>query len=106
MTVENFFARQRALHRTTGDHSEFGNYHFMIEGITLAAKASAVRRGNDANVAGRNLEDFGERAMYVVRCLGCAPQSELVVGIVISNRCMLLHGQVCIAFIEESIFAN
>ena len=106
MTIENFFARQRALHRTAGDHGELGNYHFMIEGITLTAKAAAVRCGNDANVAGRNFEDFGERAMNVVRCLGCAPQRELVVGVVITNRCVLLHRQVCITFIEESIFAN
>ena len=44
--------------------------------------------------------------MDVVRCLRCAPQSQLIVGIVISDRRMLLHRQVCVAFVEESIFAN
>src|SRR6266852_8041322 len=62
MTIKNFFARQRALHRTPRHHREFANNHFMIELVALAAKATAIRRRDDANVAGRHCKNLGQRA--------------------------------------------
>ncbi len=58
MTIENFFARQRHLHRTAGDHRKLADDDFVIERIALAAKAAAVWRGNHANVTGRQLQEL------------------------------------------------
>ena len=69
MAIENFFARQSALHRTAGDHCQLANDDFMIERIALAAKAAAVRRGDHANVTGWNAKNFRQSAMNVVRRL-------------------------------------
>ena len=44
--------------------------------------------------------------MDVVRCLGGAPECQLVVGIKVSDRSVLLEWQMSIAFVEKSIFAN
>src|SRR5713101_9559790 len=38
MAVEDFFARQRALNRATGDHGELADDDFVVERIALAAK--------------------------------------------------------------------
>src|SRR5438067_4221258 len=65
MAIENFFARQSALHRTAGDHCQLANDDFMIERIALAAKAAAVRRGDHANVTGWNAKNFRQSAMNV-----------------------------------------
>ena len=69
MAVENFFARQRDLHRSAGHHREFADDDFVIEGIALAAKAAAVWSCDHANVTGGHLQNFGECAMNVVRRL-------------------------------------
>ena len=106
MTIENFFARQSALHRAAGNHRELADHNFVIERIALAAKAAAVRRRDDANVAGRHLQNFRERAMNVVRSLRRTPKRQLFIGIEVGNRRMLLHRQVRVAFVEESVFAN
>ena len=46
---------------------------FVIEGIALAAEASAIGSGDDANVRGRHFQNFGEGAMEVVRGLRAGP---------------------------------
>src|ERR1041384_4705722 len=42
MAIENFFARQSALHRTPGDHSQLADDHFMIERIALLVTSAPV----------------------------------------------------------------
>ena len=106
MAIENFFARERHLHRASGHHRKFANDDFVIERIALAAKAAAVWRGNDANVAGRQLQNFRQRAMNVVWRLRRTPERQLVVRIEVADRGVLLHRQVSVAFVEESVFAN
>src|SRR5262249_21246989 len=59
MTIENFFAGQRAFHRTTSNHSQLADDHLVIEGIALATKTATVRSGDHANVTRRNFENFG-----------------------------------------------
>ena len=41
-----------------------------------------------------------------MRCLRRTPKRKLLVRIVISNRRMLLHRQMRVAFIKERVFAN
>src|SRR5438445_4854083 len=50
MAIENFFARERALHRPARNHRQLAHDNFMIKGIALAAKTAAVWRGDDANM--------------------------------------------------------
>src|SRR5438132_8538843 len=78
----------------------------MIEGIALAAKPSTVGRSDYPDVTCRHLENFRQRTMNIVRRLGRAPERQLLVSVVVSNRRVLLHRQMCIAFVEESVFAN
>ncbi len=59
MTIENFFAGQRHLYGPAGNHRQLANYNFVIEGIALAAKAAAIRRGNHSNMTRRHFEHFG-----------------------------------------------
>ena len=70
MTIENLFARKRALHRPAGNHRQFRDDHFMIKRIALAAKAATIWRRDHANVTGREPEDLRQRAMNVMRRLG------------------------------------
>src|SRR5947208_4492410 len=106
MAIKNFFARERTFHGSARDHRESANNHFMIKRIALAAKAAAIWRSDDANMAGRKFQNFGQRAMYVVRRLGRVSQSELFVRVVISDGRVLLHRQMGVALVEESVFAN
>ena len=59
MAIKNFFARECTFHRSARHHREFANNHFMIERVALAAKAAAIWRSDDANMARRNLQHFG-----------------------------------------------
>ncbi len=106
MAVENFLARERDLHRPPRDHRELGDDDLVVEGIALAAEAAAVRRGDDAYVRGRKAEGFSERAVDVVRRLRGRPERELVVGVEVSDRRVLLHRQVRVALVEENILAD
>jgi hypothetical protein len=58
MTIKDFFARQSAFHRPSGDHRQFADDDFVIERIAFAAKTAAVWRGNHTDVTRRNLQDF------------------------------------------------
>jgi len=70
VTIENFFAGQSAFHRAAGQHRKLANHDLVIERIALAAKAAAIRCGNDANVTRGHAQNFGQGAMHVVRRLG------------------------------------
>ena len=106
VAVEHFFARQRDLDRTTRDHRELRDDDLMAERIALAAEAAAVRRGDDADARGRELEHFGQRPVHVMRRLGAAPQRELAVGGPLRHGRVLLHRQVGVALVEEQVLAH
>ena len=106
MAIEDFFAGQRALHRSASDHRELADDNFMIEGIALAAKAAAVGRRDDPNVTRRNFQNLCERTMNVVGRLGRAPKRELLIRIEISHGRMLLHGEMRAALEEDEVFAH
>src|SRR6266498_5367835 len=78
----------------------------MIEWIALAAESASVWRGNHANMAGRNFENFSQGSMNVVWRLSGTPKCQLVIRIEMSNGGVLLHRQMGVAFIEENIFSN
>src|SRR6185369_5311426 len=79
VTIEDFFARQRNLHRTSGNHRELANNDFMIERIAFAAKPTTVRRRDHTDVTRRQTEHLRERAMDVMRRLRRAPERDLSV---------------------------
>jgi len=106
MTVEHLFARQRDLHWSAGHHRELRDRDLVTERIALAAEAPAVRRRDDANPCGRQLQHLGERAVHVVRRLRRRPQRQLAVGRPHRHRRVLLHRQVGVAFEEKQIFAH
>src|SRR5882724_8015580 len=66
VTIENFLARQRYLHRASCNHRKLADHHFVIERIALAAKTAAVWSGDDANVTGGQLQNFCQGTMNVV----------------------------------------
>ncbi len=106
VAVEHLFARERDLHRAPRHHRELRDGDLVAERIALAAEAAAVRRGDDADAGGRELEHLRQRAVHVVRCLGAAPQGELAVGGPLRHGRMLLHRQVGVALVEEQILAH
>ena len=106
MAIEDLFAGESYLHRAAGDHREFGDDDFVIEGITLPAETSAVWRSDHPNVTGGHLEHFGERAMHVVWRLCRAPQRQLFVGVKVGDCRVLLEWQVGVAFVKENVFSN
>ena len=69
MAIEDLFPGQSDLDREPELERQLRDDDFMIEGITLAAEAAAVRAGNDANARSGNVQGLGERTMYVVRAL-------------------------------------
>src|SRR6266436_1825072 len=75
MTIENLFAGECALHRTTGQHRKLANYNLMIKGIALAAKAAAIRCSNHSDMTSGHSQHFGQGSMNVVRRLSRTPQS-------------------------------
>ena len=87
-------------------HRELGDDDLVVEGVALAAEAAAVGRGDDADVRGRQLQGFGERAVDVVRRLRGRPERELVVRVEVREGRVLLHRQVRVALVEEDVFAD
>src|SRR6185436_5171394 len=78
----------------------------MIERVALTAKPAAIRRRNNPNMTGGESQYLSERAVNVVRGLGRTPQRQLLIRIKMSDRGVLLHRQMRVAFIKESVFAN
>ena len=106
MAVKNFFARQADFYRAVKKERGFGHHDFVIERIALASEAAAIRSRDDANMRGRHLQDFGERAMQVVRGLGAGPNGEFAVGIFSRHRGVLLDGEMRAALVEKSVFED
>src|SRR5438128_1367010 len=106
VAVEDLFARQSDFDGPLRQHRELGDDYLVVEGVALAAEAAAVGRGDDAYVRRRHLKSFGERAVDVVRRLRGSPERELVVGVEVRDRRVLLHREVCVALVEENVFAN
>ncbi len=75
--------------------------------VIIASFATAIsRRGDHANARGRQLQDFGERAMDVMGRLRRGPQCELAIRRPACHSGVLLHRQVSVAFEEEQIFPH
>src|ERR1700730_12647151 len=106
MTVEDFFASEADFHGAIKKERGFGDHDFVIEGIALSAESAAVRSGDDANVRGWHLQDFGESVMEVVRSLLAGPNGEFAVGIFGGQRSVLLNGEMRAALVEKSIFED
>jgi hypothetical protein len=106
VTIKNFLAREANLDGTIQQEGGFGHDDFVIEGIALAAKASAIWRGADANVRGRHLQNLGESAMKVMRGLRAGPDGQLPVGIFCGYRGVLLDGEMRAALVEKNVFKD
>src|SRR5262249_40818860 len=106
MTVEDFLASERDLHRTAGYHRKLGDDDLVIERIAFATETTAVGSRDHSDVTGGHLEHLRQRAMNVVRRLSGAPQGELFIGIKYRNCRLLLHRQMSVAFVEEQVLAN
>src|SRR5258707_15748169 len=81
MAVENFFACEADFYGAVQKERGSCYHDLVIEGIGLAAEAAAVGSGDDADVRGRHLQDFGERAVDVVGRLRAGPNGEFAVGV-------------------------
>src|SRR6266478_3823796 len=106
MAVENFFTRETDFYGTVEKEGGFGDHDFMIEGIALAAEAAAVGSGDDANVRGRHLQDFGERAVDIVGSLRAGPNGEFAIGIFGGHGGVLLDGEMRAALVEKDVFED
>src|ERR1700738_2221603 len=102
VAVENFFASKTDVYCPIENERGFGDYDFVIEGIALAAEAAAVGSGDDANVRGRHLQNFGERAVQIVGSLRAGPDRELAIGIFDGHGGVLLDREMRAALVEES----
>ena len=99
MAVEHLLARQADLHRSIEQQRRPGDDDLVVEGIALAAEAAAVRRRDDANVGGRQLERPGQRAVQVVG-VWCSTRHQLAVGIGVATAALLDGG---VALEEEHV---
>ena len=106
VTVENFFAREADLDGPVQQERGLGHDNFVIKRIALAAKTSAIRRGDHANVRRRHLQNLGERAVKVVRRLRTGPDGQLPFGVFDGNGSMLLDGQMSAALVEKSVLED
>src|SRR6266404_5163437 len=106
VTVENLFASKTNLHGTIKKKRGLRHHDFVMEGIALAAEAAAVGSRDDTNVRGRHLQDFGERAVQVMRSLRASPNGEFAVRIFGGYRSVLLDRQMRVALIEESVLED
>src|SRR3989475_8489452 len=106
VTIKNFLAREANLDGAIQEERGLGHDDFVIEGIALSAKASAIGRGADANMRGRHLQNFGESAMKVVRGLGAGPDRKLPFGIPNGDGGVLLDGKMRAALVEKNVFKD
>src|ERR1700737_4718856 len=106
VAIENFFASKTDFYWPIENERGFGDYDLVIEGIALAAEAPAIGSSNDANVRGRHLQNFGERAVQIVRSLRAGPNRELAVGIFGGHGGVLLDGEMRAALIEKSVLKD
>src|ERR1700683_4172787 len=106
MAIEYLFTRKGYLPRATRNHGQPGDGQLVIEGVAFATKPAAVRSCNHPYVTGRDPKHLCKRAMHIVWSLGRTPEGQLMVGVVMGGRRVLLHRQVGISFIKEKVFAD
>src|SRR5260370_847812 len=106
MAVENFFACEADFYGAVQKERGFCYHDLVIEGIGLAAEAAAVGSGDDADVRGRHLQDFGERAMDIVGSLRAGPNGEFAIGIFGGHGGVLLDGEMRAALVEKGVFED
>ncbi len=104
--VEDFFPRQRDLHRPARQLRELADDDLMRERIRLAAEAAADRSRDDPDVRRRRVEHLREDPMHVVRCLRRGPEGQLAVGRPVGDGGVLLHRHVSVALEEEHVLAH
>ena len=78
----------------------------MIERVALAAKTTTVRTGDDTDSGGLKIENFGQRAMNVVRCLRGGVERQSIVVFRHRDRAVLFHGQMSVAGVEEIVLEH
>ncbi len=106
VTVKNFFARETDLDRAIEQPRGLRHDHLVVEGVAFAAEAAAVRGCDHADMRGRHVERFGQRAVNIVRRLSARPERQLAVGILDRDRRVLLDGQVRAALIKERVLED
>src|SRR5262249_7989137 len=106
VAIKDFLPRQTNLDWAVEYERGFRDNNFVMEGITLATEASAVRRGNHANVGGRHFQNLGERTVQIVRRLRAAPDRELSVGVLRRDRSVLFDRKVRASLVEENVLED
>src|SRR6266852_843959 len=106
VAIKNFLARQTNFHWAVQQKRGLRDDNFMIEGIALPAKSSAVGRGDHANVRGRHFQHLGQRAVKVMRSLRAGPNGQLSIGIFCSHSRMLLDGKMRAPLLEKRILED
>ena len=106
VAIENFFARQADFYRTVEQQRSLRHDDFVVEGIALAAKPAAVRRGNHANVRWRHLQHFCQSAMQIMRRLRAGPDGQFSVRILDGHRSVLLDGKMRASLVEERVLKD
>ncbi len=81
MAVENFLTRQTDLDGPVENERGLGHDDFMIKGVALSSKTTAIGRGDHANVSGRHFQNLSESAVKVVWCLRAGPDGQLSIGV-------------------------
>src|SRR5688500_9018261 len=105
VAVEDFFASQGDFDRAAGEHRQLRHRQLMVERVAFAAEATAIGRSDNSNVARRQFQRLGERAMDVMRSLSGTPESQFPVGIKVCDGGMLLHRQMRVSLKEKDILA-
>src|SRR5260370_3411635 len=77
MAIKNFLTRQTDLDGPVENERGLGHDDFMIKGVALSSKSSAVGSGDHTNVSGRHFQHLSESALGIMRGLGPRPAGQL-----------------------------
>ena len=106
VTIKNFFSRQADFDGPVEHESGFGYNDFVIERIAFSAEAAAVGRGDYANMRSGHFQNFGERAMEIMRRLRAGPNRQLAIRILDGDRSVLLDCGMGVPLEEKSVLEN
>jgi len=106
VAIENFFASEADFHRAIEQKRGLSHDNLVIEGIALAAEASAIGSGADANVRGRHVQNFRESAVEIVWGLRAGPDGQFSVGVFDGYGGVLLDREMGAALVEENVFED
>jgi len=104
--IKYLFTGERDLDRTTQFERGLTDHDLVVEDVALATESAPVGTGDDPDMGGRKLQDLGQRAVYVVRCLRARPESQLAVGVERRQGSVLLDRQMGVAFKEEGVIED